>query len=616
MNPRGPESVPIAVPSPSQAAGISVSAPGCPGSVSFSRRCALAVGAGLFAILACSRVSAGAAPQVVHLLEIEGLSNEEKVAASALAGLLNRTGPHLLLRGGRAVRWSSLMLEPERAEHGENWDAATKADTTRRFGPSACTEDLWIEYFTKSRRFRFARAPLPKLLQASPQVKGWILYDRLDEDCCPAATLAGLKDSIPVTASLRARLEGTGVHLPVRYDYTAVKTTFAAGADRRLEGHRWAIKKLLPLCGRSGAVSRDRTYGLDAHDTVVDIDQAVQKRWFVYDLDHTATSNRINSTDSDLPDKQLIDQVLGHLEPFSPVVGWGRPSEEAFARSLGRNCAVVLCSGVLNNSFFAALPRTRKEWRQRRPHIAAGYRPADKVYVALMVNEGDTVKEAISLQGMGGWTQPERGTIPINWGTDPLLCTLYPALVDYYYDTMTPNDYFFAGTSGWGYIHPDFVGKSDLAAYATKVGAGARMADLHYIDLWWSATVDHQAFLRTAGLSGMTLWSGEQSVQYSDGGKPVVRSQDYYTFNNGPEAFAKQLIEEAKEVRPPWFIIVYGAFDHATPHRFAELAKRLPRDRFKIVNLDEFFAAAEACRARVEGRVWKPGPGAPKGVRP
>lgn len=580
-----------------------------------NRTAVLVAGAAL-AIVVSSRVLASAPPQVVHLLAIEGLGTEEKVAACALAGILNRSGPRLLLRGGRAVRWSGLMLEPEKAEHGENWDAATKADLTRRFGESACTEDLWVEYFAKSGRFRFERTTLPKLLQASPRVKGWVVYDRLDEDCCPAATLAGLEDAIPVTASLRARLEQAGVHLPVRFDYSAVKATFSAGADRRLEGHRWAIRKLLPLCGRTGAVSRDRTYGLDAHDTVIDIDQAVQKRWFVYDLDHTARANRINSTDTDVPDKELIDQILAHLEPFSPVVGWGRPSEEAFARSLGRNRAVVLCSGVLNNSFFAALPRTRNQWRQRRPPIGAGYRPDDRIYVALMVNEGDSVKEAISLQGMGGWTQPERGTIPINWGMDPLLCTLYPALVDFYYNTMTPNDYFFAGTSGWGYIHPDFLGKADLTAYATKVGASARMADLHYLDLWWSATVDHQAFLKAAGLWGMALWSGEQSVQYADGGKPVVRSQNYYTFTNGPEAFAKQLIEQAREVRPPWFVIVYGAFDHATPHRFAELAKRLPPDRFKVVNLDEFYAAAEACRGRVEGRVWKPGPGAPKGERP
>lgn len=32
--------------------------------------------------------------------------------------------------------------------------------------------------------------------------------------------------------------------------------------------------------------------------------------------------------------------------------------------------------------------------------------------------------------------------------------------------------------------------------------------------------------------------------------------------------------------------------------------------------LDEFFSAAEKCRAKVEKCVWKPGPNAPKGVAP
>ena len=553
----------------------------------------------------------------IRPLDLQGLSTDEKVATYALAGLLNRSQPQVFLRGGKEIRWSSLMLEPEKPKHGENWDPATKSTLRQRFGETACTEDLWIEYFTATGRFRFEKTTLPELLKASPSVKGWILYDNLRDDCCPAATLAGLEDAIPVTASLRSRLEAQGVKLPVAFDYTAVRADFGTNTSRRLQGHRWAIEKLLPRCARTGVVSRDRTYGLDAHDTVVDIDQAVQKRWFVYDLDHTAKTNRIKSTDQDPPDKELIDRILAHPESFGPVFGWGRPNEEAFARSVGRNRQVVICSGVLNNSFFAALPATRTVWKQKHPSLTpAQVKPEPKIYVALMVNEGDSVKEAISLQGMGGWTQPQRGTVPINWGMDPLLCGTHPGLMDYYYDTMTTNDYFFAAPSGWGYIHPAYLPKEFLLPYAAKVRAGGATADLHYVDIWWAGSIDRQAFLRAAGMSGMTEWSGEQSVRYAEGGVPIVRSQHYYTFKEGPEAFANTLVADMKGVTAPWFIVVYGAMDHATPHRFAQLAQRLPKDRFKVVLLDEFFAAAAQSRTAMEHRVWKPGPNAPKGVRP
>ena len=73
---------------------------------------------------------------------------------------------------------------------------------------------------------------------------------------------------------------------------------------------------------------------------------------------------------------------------------------------------------------------------------------------------------------------------------------------------------------------------------------------------------------------------------------------------------------ETREVEGPWFVVIYGAASHGTPHRFYELSRRLPPERFKVVALDEFFAAAEKARPRVEGRMLKPGVGMPKGVAP
>jgi hypothetical protein len=562
-------------------------------------------------------IGAADAP-VVKVLDLKGLSTEEKAVAYALAGLLNREQPRVFLRGGLDVRWSSLMLEPEKKEHGENWDAATKAQMTTRFGADACTEDLWLERFTATGRFRFVQTALPDLLRSATVLKGCILYDNLREDCSPAATLAGLEDAVPLTAPLREQFAAAGVALPVVVDYTAIRAAFPAGTDRRLEGHRWAIATLLPRCSRTGTVSRDRTYGLDVHDTLVDIDQAVQKRWFVYDLDHTAVANRVDGKDQDPPDRELLDAILGHAAPFSPVFGWGRPEECHFTRSVGRNRQVVVCSGVLNNSFFAALPSTRTTWKQKHQAVMPEtVVPESRIYVALMVNEGDSVKEAISLQGMGGWTQPQRGTIPINWGMDPLLCTTHPGLMDYYYDTMSEQDYFFAAAAGWGYVHPGFMEPAMVNDYADMVRRGGALGDLRYIDVWWMGGIEQQDFLRRAGMRGLTLWDGgEQSVRYADGGAPVIHGNNYYTFTQGPESFAETLIADMKEVQAPWFVIVYGAFDHATPYRFSEMARRLPRERFKVVLLDEFFSVAERSRAAVEKRVWKPGPNAPKGVAP
>jgi hypothetical protein len=92
-------------------------------------------------------------------------------------------------------------------------------------------------------------------------------------------------------------------------------------------------------------------------------------------------------------------------------------------------------------------------------------------------------------------------------------------------------------------------------------------------------------------------------VEYSPlGGTPIIHSYDYYTLLMGdPQAFAETLIREAKQVAPPWFIVVYGGW----PYKFHEVARRLPADTFKVVLLDEFFEAARLARPQVEGRVWK-----------
>jgi pantothenate kinase-related protein Tda10 len=103
---------------------------------------------------------------------------------------------------------------------------------------------------------------------------------------------------------------------------------------------------------------------------------------------------------------------------------------------------------------------------------------------------------------------------------------------------------------------------------------------------------------------------------YTADGIPIAKSHHYYTYREAPEAFAQKFLEETQEVEGPWFAVIYGSEGHGTPHRFYELARRLPEDRYKVVALDEFFAAARSARSEVEGRVLKPGKGIIKGVAP
>ena len=55
------------------------------------------------------------------------------------------------------------------------------------------------------------------------------------------------------------------------------------------------------------------------------------------------------------------------------------------------------------------------------------------------------------------WADPKRGEIPLAWGINPNLLDTYPDIIEYYYETATPNDYFTSDASCAGYINPSRV---------------------------------------------------------------------------------------------------------------------------------------------------------------
>ena len=552
-------------------------------------------------------------PVKVWLLDLRGKSLEEKVSAFAVQGIANRKGPRVFVRLGDDCRW--MQMDYETRKQPRIWDAE---DARRMKEANILTvEDAWLRYLSDTRLCTFEPITLDTLIaKLGKEIKGALLYEKISEDLAPVATWAGLRDLVPVVTNQYG--------LAVVENYCDIKKTLKG--DLRLAGHQWMIDHLLKACNKDGAVSRVRLYNLDAHDTIVDMDQAVQRRWPLYELRHEARTNRTSHAaklKDELPDKALVDAILSQVKPYSVVYGWGNPGEDDFIRTLNRHTLVGECSGVPNNSFFAALPCAKDYvFKQKRPHRT----PKDvsvekKIYVAFMVNEGDSIKGMNAFQCFGSWLQQERGQIPINWGIEPNLCTSHPALMAYYYETATTNDYFFAPPSGWGYTHPGFLPRETWMSYAQKVKEGMAQADLHFIDIWWLGELRREnqldLFLKTAGVWGLTDWDGsQQRMLYTADNIPIAKSHHYYTYRGDPEVFAQKFLEDTRAVEGPWFVVIYGSEGHGSPHRFGELAKRLPKDRYKIVALDEFFAAAMHARKEVEGRVLKPGKGIIKGVAP
>ena len=518
---------------------------------------------GIATLLACALL-APLAHAVTWELNVEKFNQADLVAATAIQGLANRDGAQIFLQTGDR----DFMITFKNAEYGPG------AEVTNKF---RSVDDAWKDYYATRRGRKFVPvATLDELAgKVGTRLKGVVLYR---DELAAAVTLAGLRAAVPVTDAVRAA-SPTLKALPVLED---LRGRFK---DRQ-EAHRWAIKELLPSCSQDGAYSI--THGID----VVSLDVAVAKKMFVYQLNHTNEA-------------AMVGEILDHLHPISPVWGWGGPTEESFLFKVSEHGAFVMCTQVPNISFHAAIRPAQRRFQQR--HLQpVNVTVEPKHYVAFMVNEGDTMKCAGSLMMCGSWLQPERGTLPINWGVSPYLCEQFPGLMEFYYATMTMNDYFFDGPAGYGYIAPRYFPTNQLFAFAAKTRAANKVADTRFAECWYFYGLQpdelRHRWLAAMGLDGLTQWRGPQRISFpATNCPPIIDSQHYYDKGTADE-IAEELKREAAGAPRPWFTVVYGG----SPRKFAEIARLLPADRFKIVRLDELFIAAQKSRASIEKKVVKP----------
>jgi hypothetical protein len=89
---------------------------------------------------------------------------------------------------------------------------------------------------------------------------------------------------------------------------------------------------------------------------------------------------------------------------------------------------------------------------------AGGEAPLDrtKVYLTLLISDGDAPINWYSFFAARYWDDPLRGTFPLTWSVGPSVRDLLPDVTDYYqYSRANENDCFVAACSGAGYCYPD-----------------------------------------------------------------------------------------------------------------------------------------------------------------
>lgn len=496
----------------------------------------------------------------VHTLAIHGLSDEEKLTALALQGLVNRDGPRIYYE---TRFW--------------NW---TRADA------------MWAQYLTDSRGFRFLEPErsLPALVaRFRDRVKGLAVWDpKRPKSKWVAVTLAGLRDLLPVAPECIERYAG----LPVVED---LRGRFAEDFDAA----RWSVDRLLPACNRTlgySAASLWSGWSIDA------IDYAVRERSFVWSL-------LPGGKDAPAAEVELLVEIHSRLGPLARIMGWAEPEEHhCLQASHGGN--FIFCAEAPNLSFFAGVPGSEERLTQPARVARPAWTLEDKHYLAMNSSEGDTPKIHVAMHG-GAWHDPRRGEVPWNWGAQPLLLEYFPVLLEYFYETATPRDYFMGGASGAGFVYPNQLG--DPQGYFDLVRKSYARADLHETESWlYFSRPVYDAYAREAGLRGISMPCGPYGVTLVNGGNTAVffrgnSGLNYFDAKKGVEGLVETIRRHCARRTTPSFSTIHivpaeykgtnvqGGF---SPSHLVAVAEALGRERYEFVTLQQL---AELALASVKG---------------
>lgn len=436
----------------------------------------------------------------VELLDVSGLGYEERLLAASLQGLVNRAaGPE---DGGGEAPGAFLFLD-----YGGNDDPGTRRtnsvmmteeDWLGRYRPFLSRNDLDnLDYYRSALGLEVEKLPGIEAAVARHRnlLRGVVVLDPYLEDSVNLALCyAGLESLLVVHPRLVHWAAFLGLHV-----VEDLRDRFRT----RVSLYVWAFRELRPRCASWAVVSSEPAWHRPEF-----ADYIVKERLFVFGLSSFrkgglrslgqnlllfllagpwALRNAVFGLRLDgavrrlallllrhrAPETALLYRILRSVkaEPYPTLFGWHVDRDDelsfmTFVSAAGLRLAPSFMAA--NFSFHSGMPASVP---LVQPHAEPGSvrLERDKVYVSFTLSDGDQLA-LMNTAEVGGWRRPERGTVPFNWEIQPLLADYAPALLGYYYSSLTPADLLVAGPSGAGYVMPPLVPR--LGAYF-RAGAEA-----------------------------------------------------------------------------------------------------------------------------------------------
>jgi len=415
-------------------------------------------------------------------------------------------------------------------------------------------------------------------------VKGCVVWDReVRTSLIVAFTVAGLEEAVVADESLLPLMAAN--NLPVVEDF---RGKFTGWSDARI--YAWAFDRYADRCSRDLVVWLGGEHGRVMKPGVAD-----------WGIANRAFFNDLSTKPADAEEYALARKVLGRMNPLAMVMGW-----HSYKKDLERDHVRLVSSFGLrveglhtlpNLSFSRHVPATPGFVYRNNHNIEPGkaHIPKDKTYIACIQTDG---------LGIGAWHEPGRGDIPYSWEVIMNYSWLAPAMMEYFYSTATPNDYFIGALGGPGYVYPKAVPKDKLSGLVAKAREMMDLLDLRVfevMDYSEGATVEGNSDLTReivdayyAGMPGAIGFVNgyAPSFTFAVRDKRPLISYDYYLSPTRTEEEAAADLRElaAVNARRPYFCLVHVR-EYSNVKRVKSIIDKLGPG-FELVPLDVFLTMA------------------------
>lgn len=293
------------------------------------------------------------------------------------------------------------------------------------------------------------------------EIEGLVVYDdNVPDTVNLATTIASQEDAIVVPPSLVSRLTAAPYNLPILDD---LRGDYA----NKLEVYQDLYDNYWPNL---------------PHKLIVGLNPNLKG----YLRDYaTAVGTATVWLDPSVPaEKALLQDFFGDMPYGSGIyMGWW-PEEQLGVETASEYGISTIASDFSSNlTVFGGTSRD----------VAVKPVPAkpaleNKIYVSLILSDGDNL-QYMEHRFKKIWDAANRGDVPLGWTVSPAMLDAMPGVLDYLYDTATPNDALISGPSGVGYTYPNYWdNQTYLDEYTALSGDYMQRAGLRVATIWNTIT--------------------------------------------------------------------------------------------------------------------------------